>query len=328
LLRTFRDRDHRAREEATAELVRLGRPAADALALKLNESDEAGRALVAMGVAAVPSLVERGTDLSRAAIAWKAASLLVKIGEAAVTPIVERIAAENGSSRSDALVFALGELGTHSGEQTAREIVPCLVEVLRHGEMSARLMAVIALEKNAAVAEKAAPVLVHALEDWAASSARVASQAGVTGDHRREELRQFGERLCEHSVAALVRIGRPAVPSLIAAWRLHAGEEWAEESIGRALETISTRDPGVLPLLVGTVEGRRAGVANVGDRRGGVGAALVLAAPAEGPADPDDRAGEGGVESQEALRRRFLLIGVAIACTVFVLLFLAFLFDV
>jgi len=245
---------------AAAVLIRLGAPAAPALAAALKDKARQERVeviLVRLGPAAVPALRDALTEETSGEAA---AHILGLIGPRAVDAVPDLIAVLNRRQAPTALrsqaVFALGRIGEPSDS-----IVPALIAALTDNKMEIRARAVEALGLIGPRAREAVPALAAALKDHEAIVAIKACQAlSFIGesDAAQALLAAFQDKRPEVAVAAnqaLWHLGPKADPVLPAL--LSLAEDPIEKS-APARNLLASFGSHVVPFLVKALRDKEA----------------------------------------------------------------------
>jgi HEAT repeat protein len=254
LIAAFKDSGGNMHEETENALVTIGKPAIPALSAALKDSDRGvrRRAAEALGeighVSAVPILIEALKDgskhvrlrakASNSGVRQQAAKALGKIGHVSAVPALIEALKDGGEHVRSRAAEALGAIG----DDTA---VPALIVALKDSDEYVRKRATEALVK---IGKPAVPALIAALKN---GNKHVAEALGAIGDDAAVpalivELNWWsGEHVRKSATEALVKIGKPAVPALIAA--LNDSNSGVRGGAAKALEAIG--DTAAVPAL-------------------------------------------------------------------------------
>jgi HEAT repeat protein len=264
LTEALKDEDVNVRAGVSYALGRIGPDAMSAVPQLINTlknwpkasklendyvRDTAANALVNIGSAAVPKLIE-ALKMQNVDVRGGAAYALGRIGpraKAAVPTLIEALKASHEYVRSSA-ADALGRIGP-----AAKPAVDALIEALRDGAGEVRSGAAYALGQLGD--KKAIPVLINSLQDQhehvrgSAASALVRIGPAATVDGLIEALKESHEGTRGGAAHVLGQFGpaaRKAVPELIRT--LNAQDEYVRDRAANALGRIGSED-AVPPLM-------------------------------------------------------------------------------
>lgn len=275
--------DHRLHRRAAAVLVRLGAPAASAMAAALESKVREQRveaAFVRLGPSAVPALREALTEEKQC---QAAAHVLGLIGPRAADAVADLIAILQRRQAPVALrseaAFALGRIG-----EPASDIVPALIAALKDSSNEVREQAAEALGWIDPPAPEASRALAAALKD---TNAKVAAKAC-------QSLSFVGNREAAPILLAAFQGGRAEV-AIEAGWALWLLGPKAESVVpallsaaqgppdksGPARSLLASFGPRIAPILVKTLgDGETARREAAADVLGRIGPPARTAVPA------------------------------------------------
>jgi len=186
LVALLKGNDMAIRKSAAEELGEIGKvepeSAVPALVDALEDPEVFGTAAYALG-----EIGEKAKGVVPALIGalkqyyWNAATALIKIGVAAVPALVDALKGQDAEVRKKA-AYALGEIGV--GHRCGAAVVPALIDALKDKDAEVRGSAAEALGTIGEEAKAAVPALIDALKDgekgwanWRGSSRTVSSMA-------------------------------------------------------------------------------------------------------------------------------------------------------
>jgi HEAT repeat protein len=246
---------------AQLALARIGKPAVPALieALKDKKKDAAPLAAETLGwilpppKEAIPALRQAlADDRAHGGVYARALGRLGPLAREALPDVAKLL--DDAEQRGEA-ALALVKIDPAQADK----VVPLLVKDFRAGDEKQRQRTADALARMGAAAQAAAPALVEALHDPAATQAVLHALQGIGASSLAQELKDANVEYRRAAVKLLAQLGpaaKPALPAVLAA--LHDADATVRVGAALVVEGIGTDAADAVPALTANLQAPQA----------------------------------------------------------------------